>query len=67
VKFRDEFDKTEVFGSTSMYCSTWELARTDDKVGHLYEPCQGGRPGWIIIHSFKLPDLWSRGQKRETI
>jgi hypothetical protein len=67
VKFRDEFEgvnKAEVFGSTSLYCST-ELARTDDKVGHLYEPCQGGRPGWVIIHSFKLPDLWSRGQKRE--
>jgi hypothetical protein len=54
-----------VFGSTSMYCSTWELARSDDRVGHLNEPCQAGRPGWVIIHSFKLPDLSSRGQKRE--
>jgi hypothetical protein len=30
MKFMDEFkdlNKAEVFGSTSMYCSTWELAR----------------------------------------
>lgn len=42
------------------------LARAEDKVGHVYEPCQAGRPGagYLIVHS--LP-LVTRPEKGKTI